>query len=134
MASIPSEISSKNASPAPITAGIFIFLARMAVWEFEEPYDVTNASTFSLSRETVSLGTRLSAQIITFSSDAFSSFPDCVRFWMIRFEISLTSAALACMYVSSMAAKISAKLSEVTATAYSAFTICVFMIFSTDSL
>ena len=36
---------------------------------FAEPFAVTNARIFSLSSDTVSLGARSSAQIITFSSD-----------------------------------------------------------------
>ena len=35
----------RNSSPTPIIAGIFMFLARIAVCEFEEPCAVTNAST-----------------------------------------------------------------------------------------
>ena len=53
----------------PITAGIFMFLASMAVWEFDEPCAVTNARTLSLSSATVSLGARSSAQTIMLSQD-----------------------------------------------------------------
>ena len=53
--------------------------------------------------------------------------PDRTR--TIRSEISLTSAARPRIYSSSIAANIWAKLSPVTATAYSALTFCVSMIF-----
>ena len=118
----------------PITAGIFMFLASMAVWEFDEPCAVTNARTLSLSSATVSLGARSSAQTIMLSQDSAELSAVPVRLAIMRLEISRTSAERACMYASSIAANISAKLSEVTATAYSALTCWVSMMFAMDSL
>ena len=105
-----------------MTAGIFMFLASIAVWEFEEPPAVTNASTLSLSRETVSLGARSSAITIIFSvppSLVLSSSPMQA---ISLFEMSFTSAALACIYASSIDLNIFENSSLVTDTAYSAFT------------
>ena len=80
-----------------ISAGIFIVLARIAVWELEEPFLVTNARTLLLSICTVSLGARSSATIIDGSAASISpsSCPDNTR--TRRSEISFTSAALAFM-------------------------------------
>ena len=93
----PSWISFRKLSPAPITAGIFIFLASIAVWELDEPWAVTNARTLSLSSETVSLGAISEAQIMTFSSEKFPFEVSPVRLLIILFEMSRTSAARAFM-------------------------------------
>ena len=97
IAKSPSFISDRNLLPTPITAGMFIFLARIAVCEFDEPCAVTKASTLSLSRDIVSLGARSSAQTIILSSPAEPSLTLPMRFAIILLEISFTSAALACI-------------------------------------
>ena len=76
---------------------VFMLLASIAVWELAEPCAVTNASTLSLSSDTVSLGARSSAQIISLSSVDNCSELLSVRQLIILSEISLTSAALACI-------------------------------------
>ncbi len=112
----------------PISAGMFIILARIAVWELVEPCTVTKARIFDLSICTVSLGLKSSATMMEGSMDARSTSSCPIRFLTRRLEISFTSAALAFMYSSSILANISEKLSPVTATAYSALTISVWII------
>ena len=122
-----------RASPIPITAGIFIVLARIAVWELDEPYIVANPSTFSLSSCTVSLGARSSAATIQGSVISRVPLLTPQRISSTRSETSFTSAARPCIYASSIDANICAKLSAVVETAYSAFTLCVRIIPSIDS-
>ena len=100
----------------PIIAGIFIVLAKIAVWEFEEPSSVTKPRSFSLSSCTVSLGARSFATTITDSSKfPISISPLKIR--MTRSLISFTSTLRALKYSSSISANIFEKLSPVTATA-----------------
>ena len=117
-----------SSTGTPISAGMFIIRARIAVWEFVEPWTVTNARILRLSICTVSLGVRSSATMMDGSICAQSSSSSPLRFRIRRFEISFTSAERACMYSSSIFAKISAKLSPVTATAYSALSSSVSII------
>lgn len=100
------DFSSSNGTP--ISAGIFIIRARIAVWEFVEPCTVTKARILLLSICTVSLGVRSSATMIDGSMvlQSICSSPDRLR--TSRLEISLTSAERACIYSSSMLANISA--------------------------
>ena len=109
-----------SSTGTPISAGMFIIRARIAVWEFVEPWTVTNARILRLSRS--------SATMMDGSICAQSSSSSPLRFRIRRFEISFTSAERACMYSSSIFAKISAKLSPVTATAYSALSSSVSII------
>ena len=129
----PSNSLSSGIS-VPTSAGIPIVLASMAVCEFIEPCTVTNASTLSLSICTVSDGARSSAIIMHACFADILSLPPPESIVSTLSDISFTSAALAFMYSSSIDANICAKLSSVTATAYSELTFCVLIIFSTDSL
>ncbi len=124
IASFPSQSSSYS---TPIKAGMFIILARIAVWELVDPFLVTNAKTFVLSSCKVSLGAKSSATKIYGSSvrNELSAFP--CNILIRRLEISFTSAARSFIYSSSIDENNSAKLSPVDATAYSAF-ICSFLI------
>ena len=117
----------------PITAGMFIVLAKIAVCEFAEPYIVIKERTFSLSSCTVSLGTRSSAAMITGSFISMDALFWSLKTWIRRSDTSFTSAARPCIYASSIAANIAAKLSAVVATAYSAFTSWEVIIFTIDS-
>ena len=132
-ANLPSY-SGFNSSPKPMIAGIFIVLAKIAVCEFEEPYIVAKPNTFSLSSWTVSLGTRSSAATMTGSSVANATFSAPDKMFKIRSETSFTSAARPCIYASSIAENIAAKLSAVVPTAYSAFTCCAVIILIIDSM
>ena len=131
---IPSTIASFPSTSFGIStwtsAGMFIVRARIAVWEFVEPALVTNARTISLSSCTVSDGARSSATRMIGSVKLLASAPPPIRSATRREEISLTSAARPLIYSSSMDANISAKLSPVVATAYSALTFCSLMISS----
>ena len=118
----------------PIRAGIFMVLARIAVWELALPSSVTNPSSLDLFICTVSLGARSLAARITGSSPG--SFPSR-RPWRMpttRSAMSFTSAERACMYSSSILANIREKLSPVAATAYSALIFWDLMMFFTESL
>ena len=101
-------------------AGMPMVLARIAVWLDPDPPSVTNARILFLSSWMVSLGARSSAASITGTSE---SMPPCTtpnRILSMRPETSLTSAALACMYESSIDANISANCAAVSVTAASA--------------
>ncbi len=82
---------------APITAGMFIVLARIEVWELELPFSVTKARIFDLSSCTVSEGARSSAPTITGTSDLIPVSSALASIEISLSDISLTSAALACM-------------------------------------
>ena len=129
----PSTLSSRGTS-APISAGIPIVLASIDVWELTDPFSLTNDNILLLSICTVSEGARSSARTITGSSELIPPFLPPMSILIIRSVISLTSAALPRIYSSSMAENIWKKLSPVCATAYSALTICVSIIFFTDSI
>ena len=104
-------------------------LASIDVWEVEEPYFVTKASMLFLSKDAVSPGERSSAATITFSPFGSLSFlPDSV---FIRLSVmSSTSTALSRIYSESESLSISARLSPMILTAYSAFTFSLSIIFS----
>ena len=87
-------------------------LARIAVWEFAEPYLVTNPNSLDLSICTVSLGAKSSATRMTGSSISAISCPFPLSTLTILSEISFTSAALAFIYSSSIAANIAAQYPE----------------------
>ena len=81
----------------PINAGIFIIRARIAVWELVDPCTVTNASIFSLSICTVSLGVKSSATIIDGSVFSQSGCSSPLKLLTRRLDISFTSAERALM-------------------------------------
>ena len=81
----------------PISAGILMVRARIAVWEFTDPCTVTKDNTRSLFNCTVSEGARSSATMITGSSDAAMPAVLPPSTLNTRSEMSLTSADLALM-------------------------------------
>ena len=113
--------SSSRATSVCTSAGIFMDLASIAVWELVEPCLVTMARILLLSICTVSLGDKSSASRTTGSSEAMPSSPTPARMRISLLEISSTSAERAFIYSSSMLAKIPAKFSPVRFTANSAF-------------
>ena len=92
----------------PISAGIPIVLARIAVCELTEPLTLTNDNILSLSSWTVSDGARSSAKIITGSSDTMDEALKPLSIFISLSDISFTSADLPLIYSSSIAANIAA--------------------------
>lgn len=106
----------------PITAGISMLWASIAVWEIGEPNAVTNAAIFRCSRSAASVGVMSSAHTTAFSGMSPRSRGIPERIEMSRWHTSRISAERARMYSLSMDSSIFAKTSEVCSTAYSAFT------------
>ena len=93
---LPSYFVNRS-SPSPITAGIFIVRARIAVCELEDPYIVAKPRTLLLSSCTVSLGARSSAAIIHGSVISFIPPDTPHKISNTRSDTSFTSAALPCI-------------------------------------
>ena len=101
----PSILSSSSIG-VPISAGIPIVLARIAVCELTEPFTLTKDNILSLSIWTVSDGARSSATMITGSSAITEASACPLSILIRRSDISFTSADLPLIYSSSMAANI----------------------------
>ena len=109
---------------APIMAGIFIFLAKIEMWDVRLPFSVIIPEIRLLSKDSISEGSSSFATSIIFSSpsDDFLIFlapPSCMDS-SIRFLISAQSADLARRYSSSIFSNMAPYSSNTLSTAHEA--------------